>query len=74
MKKIKVEINDNWNMINNYIQSSLVEVKWKDLIQYCLDYELYKEFYINLNVWKLLVEEKNKSLKEKETFNEVSLL
>ena len=59
-KKMKIEINDNFNMIMNYINSQLKPVVWKELIQYCIDYDLYMEFYINLNVWKILIEEKNK--------------
>lgn len=58
-KKLKVEINDNFNMIKNYILSSLVPVTFKDLLEYCIDYDLYKELYVNLAVFRLLLEEKN---------------
>ena len=49
-------------MIFNYIISSESKIVYKDLLQFCIDYDLYKEFYLNLNVWKILIEEKNSSL------------
>lgn len=58
-KNNRIEINDNFNMIFNYIESSEVKIVYKDLLQFCIDYDLYKEFYLNLNVWKILIEEKN---------------
>ena len=61
-KKLKVEINDNFNMILNYINSSLVEITYKELVQYCVDYDLYRELYVNFHIFEKLVQEKNKSL------------
>lgn len=62
MSKFKIQINDNWNMIFNYINSSTEKIIWKDLVQFCIDYDCYKEFYLNINIWKILVEEKNNNL------------
>lgn len=73
MAKFKIQINDNWNMIYNYINSSTVKVSWFELVQFCVDYDCYKEFYLNINIWKLLVEERNNNLpviKKKESDNE----
>lgn len=61
-RKMKIEINDNFNMIQNYILSALEPVKFKDLLQYCIDYQLYEELYVNLTVFKILIDEKNLSL------------
>lgn len=58
-QKLKIEINDNFNMIQNYILSSLEEVTFKDLLQYCIDYDLYRELYVNIQVFELLRNEKN---------------
>lgn len=58
----RIEVNDNFNMIFNYIVSSENQIFYKDLLQFCVDYDLYKEFYLNFNVWKILIEEKNASL------------
>lgn len=63
-KKMKIEINDNFNMIQNYILSALEPIKFKDLLQYCIDYQLYEELYVNLTVFKILIDEKNLSLVE----------
>lgn len=52
-------------MIHNYINSSLVPVTFKDLLQYCIDYDLYGELYVNLSVFELLRNEKNLSLDQK---------
>ena len=60
-KKMKVEINDNFNMIHNYILSATEPILFKDLVQYCIDYDLYKELYVNLPVFRILIEEKNLS-------------
>lgn len=58
-QKLKIEINDNFNMIQNYILSSLEEVTFKDLLQYCIDYDLYRELYVNIQIFELLRNEKN---------------
>lgn len=63
-RKMKIEINDNFNMIQNYILSALEPIKFKDLLQYCIDYQLYEELYVNLTVFKILIDEKNLSLDE----------
>lgn len=69
-KKLKVEVNDNFNMILNYINSSLEIITYKELIQYCIDYDLYKELYVNIKIFEKLIEEKNEVL-QKEMVQEV---
>jgi len=64
-KKLKLEINDNFNMIMNFILSANDPISFKELLQYCLDYDLYKEFYVNLAVFRVLLDEKNMALREK---------
>ena len=71
-KKIKVEINDNFNMIFNYIVSAVSTVKFKELLQYCIDYDLYEDFYVNLTVFEILRHEKNVSLLKQD--NEKNIL
>lgn len=58
---MKIEVNDNFNMIHNYIISAVDPIKFSDLLQYCIDYDLYKELYVNLPVFRVLIEEKNLS-------------
>lgn len=60
-KKMKVEVNDNFNMIHNYIISAVEPIRFSELLQYCIDYDLYKELYVNLPVFRVLIEEKNLS-------------
>jgi len=62
MKKYKVGINENLTSIFNYINSSPKFIRWSDLIQYCIDYDLYIEFYMNINIIQLLVNEHNNIL------------
>ena len=62
MGKYKIQINDNWNMIYNYINSATTKVDWFELVQFCVDYDCYKEFYFNINIWKILVDERNNNL------------
>lgn len=69
-KKLKVEVNDNFNMILNYINSSLEIITYKELIQYCIDYDLYKELYVNIKIFEKLIEEKNEVL-QKEMVSEI---
>lgn len=63
-KKMKIEINDNFNMIQNYILSAVEPISFKDLLQYCIDYQLYEDFYVNITVFKILLDEKNLSFKQ----------
>lgn len=74
--KMKIQINDNFNSIYNYIISSQELVTYKGLIQFCMDYQCYQEFYINLNVWKLLIDEQNNRIYEnlQEISNKTSIL
>lgn len=54
-------INDNFTNILNYINSSEHEVSYADLLQYCIDYDQYKEYYLNYYVFKdILLEHNNK--------------
>lgn len=64
MARLKIQINDNFNSIYNYIISSQKIVTYKEILQFCMDYQCYQEFYINLQVWKLLIEEQNKIIYE----------
>ena len=68
-KKLKLEINDNFNMIMNFILSANDPLSFKELLQYCLDYDLYREFYVNLSVFRILLDEKNLALREKKNLD-----
>ena len=61
---MKIKVNDNLTNIFNYIQSSKTELSFQDLIQYCLDYDLYQEFYLNQQIIYRLFDEKNRLLRE----------
>lgn len=66
----KIKVNDNLTNIFNFIQSSKEELSFMDLIQYCIDYDLYKEFYLNQQIIFRLLDEKNQTFKKKGGFNE----
>ncbi len=59
MKKYKVGINENLISIFTYIQSSPKYITQQDLLQYCIDYDLYIEYYMNFNIIQALVNERN---------------
>lgn len=60
----KNTINDNFINILTYIQSSDQVLSYYDLIQYCIDYDQYKELYLNYHVFKDLMLEHNKKIQE----------
>lgn len=63
-KKLKIEVNDNFNMILNYINSANELITYKELVQYCIDYELYKELFVNLKIFQILIEERNEVIQK----------
>lgn len=69
--KLKIEVNDNLTSIFNFIQDSREIITFHDLVQFCIDFECYKELYLNQDIiYKLLVERndiiENEILKKKD--------
>lgn len=64
MSKVRVEVNDNLANIFNFINSAVEPVTYMELIQFCIDYDLYKEFYINHAIIVRLFDEKMKALND----------
>lgn len=60
MKKYKIGVNENLTSIFTYINSNPNYIVWSELIQYCIDYDLYIEFYMNFNVIEALLNEHNR--------------
>lgn len=58
--KIKNKQNDGFYTIINFIESSSDYISYFDLLQHSLDYDCYKEYYINYHIFKDLVIEHNK--------------
>ena len=58
-KILKIKVNDNLTSIFNYINSKNDVVSWEDLIQWCIDYDCYKELYSNHFIIKHLLDEHN---------------
>lgn len=67
---MKIKVNDNLTNIFNYIDSAVSEFSFKDLVQYCLDYDLYQEFYLNQQIIFRLYDEKINLFKELDKKNE----
>lgn len=59
----KIKVNDNLTNIFNYIQSAIEIFSFQELIQYVIDYDLYREFYLNQQIIFRLYDEKIRSLK-----------
>lgn len=66
----KIKVNDNLTNIFNFIQSSKERITFMELIQYCIDYDLYKEFYLNQQIIFRLLDERNQSFEKKGRFDE----
>lgn len=61
----KIKVNDNLTNIFNFIETSKEDLSYMQLIQYCLDYDLYQEFYLNNTIINRLYDERIKALHEK---------
>ena len=67
---MKIKVNDNFTNIMNYIRAADHRVTYYELLQYCIDYDQYKELYTNYHVFKDLILEHNKEI-ELGTWKEV---
>lgn len=57
--KFKVKVNDSFITIINFITSSSEVLSYFDVLQHCLDYDCYREYYINYHIFKDLIDEHN---------------
>lgn len=58
-KRYKIGYTENLNTLVNYINTSPKYILWKDFLQFAVDYDLYIELYMNLNVLEKLLNERN---------------
>lgn len=70
---MKIKVNDNLTNIFNFIESRTEPIKYQELVQFVIDYDLYQEFYMNNVIVNKLFDEKMKSFErgnnEKEAFD-----
>lgn len=59
MKIFKVKPNENLFAIFTYIKSDEYYLSLEELLQFCIDYEYYKEFYEHFHIIRALLEEHN---------------
>ena len=62
MFKKKIEPNDSLQHIFDYINNCNVILTWKELIEMSIDYECYKELYLNHVIIRYLLEEHNEAI------------
>lgn len=60
---MKVKVNENLTSIINYIKDFEGIVKWFELVQYCIDYRMYEELYVNQSIIQKLMNEHNEDFK-----------
>lgn len=60
---MNVKFNENVSNIFQYIKESPDYINWNEFIQHCIDYDMYKEFYIHLPIIKILVEQHNDDIR-----------
>lgn len=58
-KRYKIGYTENLNTLVNYISTSPKYIYWKDFLQFAVDYDLYIELYMNLNLLEKLLNERN---------------
>lgn len=72
---MKIKVNDNLTNIFNFIESRTEPIRYQELVQFVIDYDLYQEFYLNNVIVNRLFDEKMKDFErgtnEKETFNSI---
>lgn len=72
---MKIKVNDNLTNIFNFIESRTEPIKYQELVQFVIDYDLYQEFYLNNVIINRMFDEKMKGfergINEKETFNSI---
>lgn len=56
---LKIQINDNLKAIYEYLRSYEYYVDLRDLVQFCFDYEYYKELFENFHIIYKCLEEHN---------------
>lgn len=61
-KKYKVGYTEDLNSIFNYINTSEKSVVLSELIQFCSDYDLYIELYMNYPIIKDFIDEHNRNV------------
>lgn len=61
-KKYKVGYTEDLNSIVNYINTSSVKVALKDLLQFCVDYDMFIELYMNYPMIRDLMTEHNQQI------------
>lgn len=58
-------MNEDLISIFTFINTSPKYVLWSELLQHCIDYDLYIELYMNIDVIGKLLEEHNKIVVQK---------
>lgn len=69
MFKKEIKVNQDLTSIFNFIESNEYKIKFMELIQYCIDYDLYSQLYIHLPIIMRLLDDHNnrEDLKVKES-------
>lgn len=58
---MKIKFNENLVSIINYIDTKEEFVSFRELLQWCIDMECYKELYIHFHILFPILEEHNKN-------------
>lgn len=61
MKIFKVKPNENLFAIFTYIREDPYFLSYEELVNFCIDYEYYKEFYEHFHIIRTLLDEHNKT-------------
>lgn len=66
MKLFKIKFNDNLQAIYTYISSYKHYIDINELVDWCIQYEYYRELYENFHVVKACIEDHNKEYPDRD--------
>lgn len=68
MKIFKIRFSDNLQAIYTYISSYKHYIDINDLVDWCIQYEYYRELYENFHIIKTCIDQHNKDYPDKDEF------
>lgn len=66
MKLFKIKFNDNLQAIYTYITSYKHYIDINDLVDWCIQYEYYRELFENFHIIRCCIDQHNKDYPEKD--------
>lgn len=62
---MRIKVNENLTEIIQFIRESDHIISWNELIQHCLDYNMYPELYLHRPIFEHLINEHDELIRSK---------